>query len=263
MLINTKLLSGNAELFGTELALNQNYTFSGTKAAIYSWYGGQIEVLGNCQVEYIAEETPMMVYANVHFALEKIRKEKALTSAGGPRVLILGPENAGKTSLTKILTSYGTKMRRQPMVINLDPKEGFLSVPGSISAATFSSILDIEDGWGSSPTSGPTAVPVKLPLAYYLGLENPEDNVRAFKPIVTRLALSVVNRLKNDKRANDTGYLIDTPGSISQGKEGYDLVQHIVSEFSGRCLQSPSTPLTYVLQLLQSSSSVLNGFTAI
>ena len=234
ILTHTKLVSGNAEIFGTEIALNQVYTFSGTKAAVYSWYGGSIEVLGECQVDYIAEETPMMNYSNLHFALENVRNKAIMAGGDGPRVLIVGPESSGKTSLTKILTSYGTKMGRQPVVVNLDPKEGHLSLPGAVSVATFSSILDVEEGWGSSPTSGPTMVPVKLPLVYYLGLERPGDNANVFKPVVARLALSVGSRLKSDQQANQAGCIIDTPGSISQGKEGYEIIQHIVSEFAGK-----------------------------
>ena len=175
----------------------------------------------------------MSAYANLHFALEKIRAELAVEGRDGPRVLVLGPENAGKTSLVKLLTAYATKMGRQPVVINLDPREGTLSIPGSLSAATFTSILDVEEGWGSSPTSGPTAVPVKLPLVYHLGLETPEENMSVSKPIVARLALSILNRIRADSEAKETGCLIDSPGSMSQGKDGYELVQHVVSEFYG------------------------------
>lgn len=228
-----QLVSGYAELFGTEVAQKQTYTFTGTKAAIYSWHGCTIEVLGECQVEYVAEETPMAGYANLHFAIEKIRDEAAIVGKDGPRVLIVGPENAGKTSLVKMLTAYATRCGRQPVVINVDPKEAMLSIPGSLSAATFTSILDMEVGWGSSPTNGPSPVPVKLPLVYYLGLANPEENTLAFKAIAARLALSVTNRLRDDGEAQEAGCLIDTPGVISQGKSGYDLIQHIVSEFSG------------------------------
>lgn len=175
----------------------------------------------------------MISYANLHFALEKIRDESSMEDKNGPRVLIVGPENAGKTSIVKILTAYATRSGRQPVAINLDTRESMLSVPGSLSAATFSSILDVEEGWGSSPTNGPSPVPVKLPLVYFVGLENPEDNTAAYKPIVTRLALAVMSRLQGDKEAKEAGCVIDTPGIISQGKGSYELVQHVVSEFTG------------------------------
>lgn len=221
-------------MFGTELAQKQPYTFTGTKAAIYTWHGCRIEVLGECQVEYIAEETPMISYANLHFALERLREEAFAHSKDGPRVLVLGPENAGKTSLVKLLSAYATRSGRQPVAVNLDTKESMLSIPGSLSATTLSSIIDVEEGWGSSPTNGPMPVPAKLPLVYYLGLANPEDKTTVYKPIITRLALSVMNRLQDDREVKVTGCVIDTPGVISQGKGSYEIVQHAISEFSGR-----------------------------
>ena len=118
-----QILSGTAEIFGTELALNHIYTFQGIKAAIFTWHGCQIEVTGSCE-EYTAEETPMTQYANTHFALEKLRDEAKQNRQDGPRVLIVGPTDSGKTSLVKLLTAYAIRMGRQPMVINTDSKEG-------------------------------------------------------------------------------------------------------------------------------------------
>ena len=74
----------------------------------------------------------------------------------------------------KLLAAYATRSGRQPLVVNLDPKEGLLSVPGTISAFALESIVDVEEGWGSSPTNGPSPIPVKLPLVYYFGYSDPE-----------------------------------------------------------------------------------------
>lgn len=177
----------------------------------------------------------MMSYANAHFALETMREKTLHTGDIGPRVLVVGPENAGKTSVVKILTSYAVKFQRQPVVVNLDPRQGMLSVPGSLSAAAFSSIVDIEDGWGDSPISGPSPVPVKMPLVYHYGLANPEEG-KVFRPLVTRMALAVTSRLEEDKESRQAGLIIDTPGTIAQGKAGvYENIEHIISEFSGAC----------------------------
>ncbi|KAL8987935.1 MAG: hypothetical protein Q9177_002921 [Variospora cf. flavescens] len=231
--VEIKLLSGTAELFGTEIAQKQTYTFTGTKAAIYTWHGCRIEVAGDCQVDYLAEETPMGSYANLHFALERQRDHAVSTGRDGPRVLVLGPEDVGKTSLVKLLTAYATRSGRQPLAVNLDPKEGLLSIPGSLSASAFSSVMDVENGWGSSPTNGPSPIPVKLPLVYYYGQANPDAYPHIYKPIAARLALAVLSRLQEDAEAKASGCVIDTPGVISQGKGGYEMVQHIVSEFQG------------------------------
>ena len=179
----------------------------------------------------------MAQYVNTHFALEKLRDEASKNNQDAPRVLVVGPNNSGKTSLVKLLTAYAIKMGRHPMVINTDSREGMLSIPGTLTATPFASIIDVEQGWGSSPTSGPGPVPVKLPLCYYYGLGSPEDNPKLFKPVVTRLALAAISRMADDVPIKETGMIIDTPGVISQGKGSYDLISHIVSEFSGQLPQ--------------------------
>ncbi len=65
----------------------------------------------------------MMSYFNLHFALQSKRKQAALEQTPGPRVLLIGSESSGKTSLAKILTSYATRNEEHPTVVNLDPKQ--------------------------------------------------------------------------------------------------------------------------------------------
>lgn len=253
--------------------MSQTYTFSGTKSAIYTWHGCTLEVsagqtgsaldgfssagsttgiangslglhaaghgssgsaAGGCQSEYTAEETPMVEYANVHFALETLRSEARAVGRDGPRVLILGPEDAGKTTLAKILTAYATKAERQPVVVNLNPAEGMLTVPGTLTATVFKTMLDVEEGWGSSPMSAPNPVPVKLPLVYFYPMRHPlEAGGAYYRPIISRLALSVMGRMAEDEDTRETGVIVDTPGILSQGKPGsIEMINHIVTEFS-------------------------------
>jgi GTPase SAR1 family protein len=206
----------------------------------------------------------MVSYVNTHFALEKLRDESSQRkSQGGPRVLIVGPSNSGKTSLVKLLTAYAIRMGQQPMVINTDSREGLLSIPGSLTATPFASIIDVEQGWGSSPTSSASPVPVKLPLCYYYGLPSPEDNMKLFKDLVKRLALAATGRLDQDPAIKYSGMIIDTPGIISQGKEGYDLISEIVSEFAGRCSAlSHGFAIVNFIQLTLFSFSAQSDYTA-
>ena len=150
----------------------------------------------------------------------------------GPRVLIVGPDNAGKTSLTKLLTSYATRMDRVPIVVGLDPGESILAIPGSLTATQFAGLLDVEEGWGNSPMSGPSEVPVKLPLVYPFMIRAPDDGTKLYKAIMRRMALAVQGRFAEDPDARISGCIIDTPGGFAQGKGGYELIQHCVSEFS-------------------------------
>ncbi|KIW63666.1 hypothetical protein PV04_08651 [Phialophora macrospora] len=236
--VQVKLLTGTAELFGTELVTGNTYTFTATKAAIYTWNGCSFEVSGDAlQSEYTAEETPMSEYINVHFALEELRDQARASGREGPRVLVLGPDNAGKTTLAKILTGYANRSGRSPVVVNLDTKEGVMSIPGTLTATVFKSLIDIEEGWGTAPMSGPNgAIPVKLPLVYFFGSSKPEEKEgRVYKAQVNRLALAVAGRLAQDSEARESGLIIDTPGSLTNitagNRVGYDIIQNIVSEF--------------------------------
>ncbi|KAL7269646.1 Cleavage polyadenylation factor subunit clp1 [Rhizina undulata] len=230
--VEVKLLKGTAEIFGTELPIGHKFTFSGTKSAIYTWEGCTIEVRGTPTVEYTAEETPMTSYTNLHFALEKLRAEAAESKdEQGPRVMIVGPEDAGKTSLVRLLTSYAVRQGHKPVVVNLDPKEGLLSLPGTLTATSFGTMMDVEEGFGSSPTSGPSPVPVKLPLVYYYGLETPEGNTKLYRALVSRMALAVSSKLSDNDQSRASGCIIDTSGYITQ-TTGYDMIQHVIAEFS-------------------------------
>ncbi|KAK5085395.1 Cleavage polyadenylation factor subunit clp1 [Lithohypha guttulata] len=240
--IEVKITQGTAELFGTELVLGKAYTFLATKAAIYTWIGCMIEVTyepGALASEYVAEETNAIEYINIHLALESIRNKDATA----PRLLILGPENAGKTTLAKTLTGYAIRNGRSPVVVGLDPTESILSMPGTLTATVFKTLIEVEadagSGWGTSPMSGPNGeIPVKLPLVYYFGGMDPsEKNGRLYKSQVARLALAVEGRMKSagQEEIERSGIIVDTPGSLLSAKQAsnnYELVAHIVSEFS-------------------------------
>ncbi|KAK6506473.1 Cleavage polyadenylation factor subunit clp1 [Arthrobotrys conoides] len=228
--------AGTAELFGTELSKGLPYTFTCCKSAIYTWTGCSLSIEGSPSVEYIAEETPMATYLNLHIALEKLRVSASdcpptTEGAQGPRILLIGPPDVGKTTVAKILTGYSIRQGRKPMVINLDTGgEGVLSVPGTITAASFGSVMDVEDGFGSSPMSAPSAIPVKLPLVYYYGLETPEGGVKRYKRLISRMAVAVNSRLEEDIETKNTGLIIDTPSFDNQTNG--DLISYIVAEFS-------------------------------
>ncbi|TGZ84796.1 Clp1-domain-containing protein [Ascodesmis nigricans] len=230
--LELKLTHGTAEIFGTELPLSQKFTFSGTKAAVYTWNGCTLEITGSPSVGYISEEVPMSEYINLHFALEKARGRAAELNGGqGPRVMIVGPEDAGKTSLVKTLAGYAVRSGRKPVVVNLDPKEGMLSLPGTLTAVSFNTILDVEEGWGTSLTSGPGPVPAKTPLVYYYGMERPSENEKLYRKLSARMALAVTSKLSSSDVNRASGCIIDTSGLLAS-KQSYDLISHIVAEFS-------------------------------
>lgn len=201
---------------------------------------------GSLSSEYVAEETTVNEAMNIHLALESMRERATATGTqgeSGPRLLILGPDNVGKTTLAKTLTGYAIRSGRAPVVVGLDPSEGILSLPGTLSATVFKTLIEIESdaggGWGSSPMSGPNGeIPVKLPLVYYFGGTDPaEKNGVQYRSLITRLALATQGRMKaaGQENVDKSGIIVDTPGTLlsaQQASGGYELVAHIVSEFS-------------------------------
>ena len=100
---HVKVDSGNAEMFGIELAPRQTYTFSGCKGAILTWQGCELEVSGDAESEYAGQETEYATeWVNVHGLLEGLRDQ---TPQNGPRVLVVGPDAVAKTSLVRSLAA--------------------------------------------------------------------------------------------------------------------------------------------------------------
>ncbi|PFH63175.1 hypothetical protein XA68_17284 [Ophiocordyceps unilateralis] len=237
--IVVKVLSGTAEKDGVELAPRGTYTFSGVKSKILTWTGCELEIDGRCDDDFVAEYTapahnPANAVVNLHTRLNEMRALAARLGREGPRVLVAGPPNTGKTTMARTLASYATRQGHQPVAINVDPREAMLSLPGTLAAAVLATVLDPEavDGWGSTPTSGPSSVPVKLPLVYMYGLASPEDNADLYKELVARLATAVSSRLSADADVRSAGLVVDTMRVSEKSKIGLDLIAHVVDEFS-------------------------------
>ena len=116
------LVSGSCEIFGTELATSKEYQFSGTNVAIFTWHGCTVDVNdqgSQLDIIYTSDETDANVaFVNTHAQLEALRDEAlASTTASlagererkeeGPRVMLVGSPDCGKSSLARTLTSYG------------------------------------------------------------------------------------------------------------------------------------------------------------
>ena len=142
--LNLKLVSGTAEIFGIEMAANKEYSFSNENLAVFSWYGCVIESWGGGQI-YVSDSTPMISYVNTHIQLEAMRDVAFANRDYGPRVIIIGPKDHGKSTTCKILLSYAARLDRSPLFVDLDVGQGSLSIPGCVTATPIvKSSLNIE-----------------------------------------------------------------------------------------------------------------------
>ncbi|KAK1242872.1 hypothetical protein MKX08_005684 [Trichoderma sp. CBMAI-0020] len=216
-----KVLAGTAEKDGVELALRNAYTFSGVRSKILTWHGCELEIEGRCDSDSVAEYlnpivNPATSHINLHARLSDLRVDATRQRREGPRVLVVGPPNSGKTTLAKTLTSYATRQGYQVITVNANPRDGMLSLPGTLSASVFATVMDPEavDGWGSTPTSGPSTVPVKLPMVFHYGWESAEEDEDLYRELVGRLAGAVSGRLSEDDEVRGSGVIVDGIGQV-------------------------------------------------
>eukprot|EP00300_Choanocystis_sp_HF-7_P015507 c19085_g2_i2.p1 GENE.c19085_g2_i2~~c19085_g2_i2.p1 ORF type:complete len:166 (+),score=28.68 c19085_g2_i2:10-507(+) len=127
-----KLLSGAAEIFGAEIT-NHMIDVSGDNIAVFTYTGCTLEGSGTWTNDYIPSETPPPLHLNIHACLQEIRRDRNHTQ--GPRVMIIGPVDSGKSTLCRQLINYAIRDHVQPVFVDLDVGQAHVSVPGTISAA--------------------------------------------------------------------------------------------------------------------------------
>lgn len=200
-----RLKTGLAEMFGTELQKNMSYTFhTGAKVAVYTFHGCSIELEGNPEVVYVAKETPMSFYLNVHALLEQERHKAASIGDKGPVTLICGPSDVGKSTLTRILCNYAVRAQRTPLLTELDVGQGCVSVPGTIGLNVIERQADVESGFSEV-----------APLIFHFGYQNPAGNISLYNLIVNKAANAMVAKFDADRKVKSSGCIINTCGWVT------------------------------------------------
>eukprot|EP00798_Chlamydomonas_sp_ICE-L_P007448 gene7448-588_t len=176
-----KLEGGSAEVFGAELQLGQSVNISGQKLAVFTWTGAQLIVDGKPSVMYVCDETetlpfvreyetPMASYLNVHNVLMARREEALKNGTSGPRVIVVGPTDCGKSTICKMFANWAVRNNFEPTMVDLDVGQGSITVPGCVAATPVEAPIDIEDGYS-----------LEMPLVYFYGHASPSDNPELYK----------------------------------------------------------------------------------
>lgn len=255
--VTVTLKHGTCEVLGIELAPKREYTFAGCKLAVFTWHGCEIETRGSAKHMYSTSrgETTMGSTLNAHAFLES-RREKAARRAAldvvggvygkgqlaspwvmsamvapfatergarGPRVMVVGAADSGKSTLCSTLVAYAARMSREPIFVDLDPSLNDCGVPpGAIGALGVETAqLSVEDGFGGLAYA---------PLAYWFGYESPSDNGELYRHVIDRLAVAVGERLASDPAAQTAGLVVNTHGWVDA--RGLGVLKHTVAAFA-------------------------------
>eukprot|EP00536_Pseudo-nitzschia_multiseries_P010678 jgi/Psemu1/203840/e_gw1.334.59.1 len=239
----------------------------GIKAAFFTWHGCVIDLGaaddgdGNAAsssatagvdfFSYTSDETDANVaFVNTHAQLEALRDDAAVANSNnngnnnnnnnnnnnigdhesngqGPRVMVVGPPECGKTTLAKTLVAYACKVGRTPLYVDLDPMDNSISVPGSLAVAPMhQSAVAVE-------TYATTGLPIHgggnngsatvHPLVVYHG-STEKLHPDLFRGQVDSMAECIEARLRADDLARSSGIIVNTNGWIRD--EGYDCLLH-------------------------------------
>lgn len=228
--LSLSLLEGTGEVFGSELKLKKKYFFTSCELVIFTWNskGCKIRLKGNFQItSYNSSNTMMLEYLKVNMSLDNMRRlakesiqkkimlkkkidiiqtdideefSKILPSIG-PRVLIVGSQNSGKTTLCQILTCYAIRSGFNVTLIDIDPSLNMISLPGSISGIFLNRPFKVEVGINLEENT---------PIVFWYGFERIKKNRRLYMKTVKNLIKAIKTRWLFNKCARSGGCMINS-----------------------------------------------------
>eukprot|EP00126_Sphaerothecum_destruens_P003833 Sdes_comp17624_c0_seq1m6887 len=213
-----KLCQGTAEIFGSELAPGKEYKFTHCKLAVFTYHSAKLQLAGKYSSAYTSKETPMITYLNTHIALEGLRTLAKDRSQDGPRVMLVGASDVGKSSLAMILANYAVRHSRQPILADLDIGQGSITIPTMISAVSLQRPIEVQQDFLASAS-----------LVYCYGHLSPSENPELYTHVCARLAAVMRQRFQTHPETRASGCIINTCGWIDG--VGYSLIEKLIEIF--------------------------------
>lgn len=177
---------------------------------ITTHHGCVLEVETNQELNVMDLESKYLVAAvNFNYHLSSLRKNSPMNP---PRVLIIGPRDSGKSTLTKTLCNYAQKQDSPCYYVDLNPESPSISIPGTISTMLISNPIDPCGHLVSSYSTVVSGVGFP-PLVYFYGHESLEKGYYNYMAQVSDLAESIDLKLQEDIKRKESigGLIIDCP----------------------------------------------------
>ena len=192
-----------------------------SKVAIFTWHGAQVQINGPTQFCYVSEDTPMVFYVNLHEALEQIRKKNSSQGLRGPRIMICGPPDSGKSTLSRILCNYASRLGRKLIYVDLDCRNNSLGLSNTIGAIQIAKPVSVEHEFMEELGSPP-------PLVYFTG-DSRKTRELIFDSLLRRVIDDINMKFENCAETNYGGMVVNTSGC--QTPEDFQEIEAIAKIF--------------------------------
>lgn len=216
---------GSAEMFGIELAHNRAYSLTaGTSRAAFSWHGATLTLQApSTALAYVATDTPMPSYLMVHSALQERRTIAERSGGPGPRALIVGPRDSGKSALVSTLAAYCVKSNGTAIIGDLDPSAmGVINqIPESLALAVIQH-LDLEDN----------GLVIERSVSFMLGHNSPRDNMPVTRAVFDSIQQTLKRLFGIVENRPHVGAIFDSCGDI----EHQDGPESVVAAAQALCV---------------------------
>jgi polyribonucleotide 5'-hydroxyl-kinase len=138
----------------------------------------------------------------------------------GPRVLVVGPADAGKSTISRILLNYSIRRDRPALYVDLDVGQGSIAVPGALAAVQMLRPLDVQHDFAESNS----------PLAHFYGSTSVGDNTKLFRLTVDRFAADINKRFAKLPEFAAHGFIANMFGWVEG--VGYQMMMHCIQSLA-------------------------------
>ncbi|KAJ9465046.1 Protein CLP1-like protein [Diplonema papillatum] len=198
-----RLLEGYCECFGTALERERVYQFpAGTKAALSA-------PRDSCRVELVnAKEVQERLWSGIQYQellsdLNKQRRDAAQGQTFGPRILVCGSVDTGKSTLCKYIINSAINEGHAITYTDADLGQNGITVPGTIASVFMEGKqVDIEEGFT-----------LLLPLTFFFGdVTLTSQNVGKYHHLCKQSAACIRANAENRPQFKVGGLVVNTMG---------------------------------------------------
>ena len=147
----------------------------------------------------------------------------------GPRILILGDTDTGKSTLCKLLINWAQRKKDEPIFIDLDCGQNSISIPGTLCGDV---IKDYHIPWrGYQFTENDdTNNFSRNPFIYYFGNTSPGHSIDLYKHYVSIISMTMKKKMLSSEKQRCGGSIINTCGWVQH--QAFPTIKHIIHSFN-------------------------------